>query len=170
MKKSPHIGLRPAAPAIAVPTYAFPNYAVPVFTAMMFTILVLTGWAVPLAAQTQDSTSGYVIRHEQSIGQTMPGPHNGKGMTTGYIFFDDIASYPISFRKRVLHPGSSIGKHKQAEDEVYYVVSGKGTMFINDIPHPLKPGDAVLTKTGSTHETIPEGTDDLVLIIAYQKH
>jgi mannose-6-phosphate isomerase-like protein (cupin superfamily) len=118
----------------------------------------------------QDSSAGYIVRHDTSIARDMPGPHDGKGITTGSIFFDDIKTYPISFRKRVLHPGSSIGKHTQGEDEVYYVVSGSGTMYINDQPHIMKPGDAFLTRTGSTHETVQQGSADLVLIIAYEKH
>jgi mannose-6-phosphate isomerase-like protein (cupin superfamily) len=120
-------------------------------------------------AQSNDTTKGYIIRHESEIGKTAPGPHDGKGETIGYGFFDDIKDFKLIFRKRILYVGSSIGLHKQVNDEVYYCVSGSGVMIINGQSIDFKPGDAVLTRTGSTHELRQTGKDDLVIIITYEK-
>jgi mannose-6-phosphate isomerase-like protein (cupin superfamily) len=35
------------------------------------------------------------------------------------------------FRKRAFRPGSGVGLHEQKEDEIYYVLSGKGTMTLD---------------------------------------
>jgi mannose-6-phosphate isomerase-like protein (cupin superfamily) len=71
------------------------------------------------------------------------------------------------FRKRVLHPGSSIGHHTQKEDEVYYVLSGEGDLVLDDVHSTVGPGTAILTRTGSSHSIKPVGDKDLVLIITY---
>src|SRR6185312_4094657 len=41
--------------------------------------------------------------------------------------------------------------HEQKEDEIYYVLSGTGTMVLDGKTVEITPGTAVLTRTGSTH-------------------
>jgi mannose-6-phosphate isomerase-like protein (cupin superfamily) len=72
------------------------------------------------------------------------------------------------FRKRVLHPGSSIGYHKQERDEVYYILSGTGEMEMNGKTFHVKTGDAILTRPGSSHGLKQSGKDDLVIFISYE--
>jgi len=120
-------------------------------------------------AQQKDSTAGYVIRHESEMGKPAPGPHDGTGQTIGYGYFDDVSDFKIYFRKRVLHPGASIGRHTQQKDEVYYCESGSGKLTVNGKEFDFKPGDAVLTRTGSTHELHQSGDTDLVIFIVYEK-
>jgi mannose-6-phosphate isomerase-like protein (cupin superfamily) len=119
--------------------------------------------------QSKDATIGYIVRHEGQIGKVAPGPHDGTGETIGYGFFDDINDFKLIFRKRVLHPGASIGWHTQANDEVYYCASGNGVIIINGQEMDFQPGDAVLTRTGSTHELRQTGKEDLVIFITYEK-
>ena len=133
------------------------------FRFIIISIVVICVFEIFLA-QSKDSTVGYIIRHEAQIGKIAPGPHNGKGETIGYGFFDDVDDFKLVFRKRILHPGASIGLHKQANDEVYYCISGAGTLFVNSQEMNFQPGDAVLTRTGSTHELRQTGKEDLVII------
>ena len=93
----------------------------------------------------------------------------GTGRSTGYIFFDKVPNLKFSFRKRVLHPGASIGHHLQETDEVYYVLSGSGKMTINGKEFPVRPGDAILTRAGSSHGLVQTGDGDLTIIISFQK-
>lgn len=74
----------------------------------------------------------------------------------------------MTFRKRVLHPRSAIGYHLQKEDEVYYIISGSGEMQMNGKTFPVKAGDAILTRSGSSHGLKQTGKGDLTIIIAYQ--
>ena len=69
----------------------------------------------------------------------------------------------------MLHVGASIGYHKQSEDEVYYILSGTGLMTINGEELVVKAGDAILTRTGSSHGLAQSGKEDLILIITYKK-
>jgi len=110
-----------------------------------------------------------MLQHEQDIARAEPGTHEGKGTTTGYSFFADADSLKTVFRKRVLHPGSSIGYHLQKEDEIYYIIRGTGEMQINGKTFPVKAGDAILTKPGSSHGLKQTGTADLAIIIVYAK-
>ncbi|HQX94438.1 MAG TPA: cupin domain-containing protein, partial [Thermomonas sp.] len=73
------------------------------------------------------------------------------------------------FRKRVLHKGAGIGLHQHDKDEVYYVVSGTGRYIVDGSIRDVGPGDAMLTRTGSTHSLMQDGDEDLVILLAYPK-
>jgi mannose-6-phosphate isomerase-like protein (cupin superfamily) len=42
-------------------------------------------------------------------------------------------------------------------------------MQMNGMEFPVKPGDAILTRPGSSHGLKQTGKDDLTLIIVYEK-
>jgi mannose-6-phosphate isomerase-like protein (cupin superfamily) len=112
---------------------------------------------------------GYIVQHEGDIARTEPGTHNGGGQTVGYSFFDKTPGLTLVFRKRALKPGSAIGYHEQHEDEIYYVLSGRGVMTVDGKPFDVGPGTAVLTRPGSSHGIRQTGPEDLVLLINYEQ-
>ncbi len=112
---------------------------------------------------------GWLIERDVDVKQPGPGPHGGLGKTTGYIFFERTPNLGYSFRKRVLHKGATIGYHKQEVDEVYYFLSGTGKMTLDGKEVPVKPGDCVLTRTGSSHGTVNTGDGDLTIIVVFPK-
>ena len=114
--------------------------------------------------------SGYILEHEKDIAKNEPGPHEGSGTTTAYSFFTKATTSKLVFRKRVLHPGASIGYHPQKEEEIYYILSGAGEMTMNNEKFTVEAGDAILTLPGSSHGLRQTGKDDLVILIDYQKH
>ena len=84
------------------------------------------------AQQAGRLTSGAsMIEHDADVATNEPGTHNGGGMTIGYSFFKNAPGLKLVFRKRALKPGSGIGYHEQKEDEIYYVLSGKGVMTLD---------------------------------------
>ena len=109
------------------------------------------------------------VVHEADIARQQPGPHGGAGTTTAYPFFADAPGLSFFFRKRVLHKGAGIGLHQHDKDEVYYVVSGNGRYIVDGNIRDVGPGDAMLTRTGSTHSLMQDGDDDLVILLAYPK-
>jgi mannose-6-phosphate isomerase-like protein (cupin superfamily) len=111
---------------------------------------------------------GYIVQHDADVAKAEPGTHNGGGQTIGYSFFDKTPGMHFVFRKRALKPGSGIGYHEQHEDEVYYVLSGRGVMTLDDKPMDVGPGTAILTRTGSSHGLKQIGDEDLVILIAYE--
>jgi mannose-6-phosphate isomerase-like protein (cupin superfamily) len=124
--------------------------------------------AAAASAQESGKKGGYIIQRDADVARTEPGPHNGPGQTVGHVFFEQTPDLHFSFRKRVLKPGAGIGYHEQHEDEVYYVLSGRGVMTLDDKPYDVTPGTAILTRTGSSHGLKQVGADDLVVIITYE--
>ena len=142
-----------------------------VATAVVTAALVLTGFALGRSMAVRSTaarlSNGSTIEHDSLVAKNEAGPHNGGGQTTGYSFFTKSKDLPMVFRKRALHPGSSIGHHMQQEDEVYYVLSGQGDLTLDGVRSTVGPGTAILTRTGSSHSIKPVGDKDLVLIITY---
>jgi mannose-6-phosphate isomerase-like protein (cupin superfamily) len=110
---------------------------------------------------------GYVLERDAEVATEEPGTHKGGGQTIGYSFFRNAPNLAMVFRKRALKPGSAIGYHEQHEDEIYYVLSGRGLMTVDAKTFEVRPGDAVLTRPGSSHGLKQTGTEDLVILINY---
>ena len=121
----------------------------------------------PLSAQRRVLQS--VVERDAEVRATEPGPHDGGGQTVAYSFFKNAPDLKLIFRKRALKPGSAIGYHEQAEDEIYYVLSGRGVMTLNGKSFDVGPGDAILTRPGSSHGLKQAGADDLVILINYEQ-
>ena len=60
--------------------------------------------------------------------------------------------------------GSTTGHSHDNMEEVYYVVSGEGTMVVGDDEYPVKQGDALYVPPGEFHTTIQKGNLPLVLV------
>jgi mannose-6-phosphate isomerase-like protein (cupin superfamily) len=141
------------------------------FTRAIASIAVLT---ICASAQTADApdTSRHVrnrfwVKQDSQVQRTEPGPHEGTGSTTAYRYFDDVPDARVIFRKRALHPGSSIGMHVLSHDEVYYVVSGRGELRVDDKRAEVGPGSAIFMHEGADVGIRQVGGEDLVLIVAY---
>jgi mannose-6-phosphate isomerase-like protein (cupin superfamily) len=123
--------------------------------------------AAQSAAQTEKKPGGYVLERDAEVAREEPGTHKGGGQTIGYSFFRDTPNLAMVFRKRAFKPGSAIGYHEQHEDEIYYVLSGRGMMTVDGKSFEVGPGTAVLTRPGSSHGLKQIGTEDLVIMINY---
>jgi len=128
-------------------------------------------WTAALALQRPAAATpgGYILERDAEVRLAEPGPHAGGGQTTGYSFFKKAPGLTLVFRKRAMKPGSAIGYHLQTEDEIYYILSGKGSMTIDGKTFDVGPGDAILTRTGSSHGLKQVGAEDLVLMINYEQ-
>jgi mannose-6-phosphate isomerase-like protein (cupin superfamily) len=134
---------------------------------------LVTGIAIGVLSSAARATApiapgGYVVEHDADVAVNEPGTHKGGGQTIGYSFFKKAPGLTLAFRKRALKPGSGIGYHEQHEDEIYYVLSGTGTMTIDGKSFEITPGTAVLTRPGSSHGLKQTGAEDLVIMINYQ--
>ena len=113
------------------------------------------------------TAGGYVLQRDADIARDEAGPHKGGGQTVAYSFFRDTPKLGMVFRKRALKPGAAIGYHEQHEDEIYYVLSGRGVMTIDGKSFDVVPGTAILTRPGSSHGLKQAGREDLVILINY---
>jgi quercetin dioxygenase-like cupin family protein len=134
-------------------------------TALVFSLFLLAGFAF-----TKQEDKGYIIDHEKEIAHDEPGPHDGGGKTTAFPFFSKFKGAKMAFRKRILHPGATIGYHLQEQQEIYYILSGKGELTTNGKTITVSTGDAILTLPGSHHGLKPVGNDDLAMLITYENN
>ncbi len=67
----------------------------------------------------------------------------------------------------VLKPDTSIGYHRHnVSEEIYYLVSGRGLMTVNDQTFEVGPGDAVPCTLHSSHGLYNSGTEDILLVVS----
>ena len=130
--------------------------------------LMLTGAGLHALAQPAPVPGGTFVETDAQVAKDEPGTHNGGGMTVGYSFFSKVPNLKLVFRKRAFKPGSGVGLHTQKEDEIYYVLSGRGQMTLDGKTVDVTPGTAVLTRPGSSHSLKQVGTEDLVVLINYE--
>jgi len=130
-----------------------------------------TDCGAPATALADQAAQRYpsLVVSEDELAVDQPGPHGGAGQTTAYPFFRDAPGLAFEFRKRVLHKGAGIGLHQHRKDEIYYVLSGNGRYVLDGRQHQVGPGDAMLTRPGSSHAIQQSGEEDLVLLIMYGK-
>jgi mannose-6-phosphate isomerase-like protein (cupin superfamily) len=109
-----------------------------------------------------------VVIDEADTRRDGPAPHGEIGQSTAWRISDAVpAPRSFEFRKRALHVGSAIGVHLIDHDEIYYVVSGTGTVHSDGEERPLKPGMAAWLYKGANVGIRQTGDEPLVLIIAY---
>jgi mannose-6-phosphate isomerase-like protein (cupin superfamily) len=131
--------------------------------------LLVAGHSHVSSSAVRAPQAGSLIERDSAVATRQPGPHRGGGETTAYPFFARAPNLRLIFRKRALHRGAAIGYHLQEEDEIYYVLSGAGELTLNGARSIVGPGTAILTRPGSSHGLRQVGSDDLVIIIAYQQ-
>ena len=63
--------------------------------------------------------------------------------------------------------GSDIGLHTHEMDnqEIYIIISGQGTMRVEDSEFPVGPGHVVVNRPGGTHALKNTGDMDLKLVV-----
>lgn len=65
-------------------------------------------------------------------------------------------------------PGEDIGKEVHPDnDQVLYLVSGKGTVYLNGEESEFNPGDAVLVPAGTEHNFTTVGDESMKIITTY---
>lgn len=74
------------------------------------------------------------------------------------------------FARNTIEPGSSLGWHQHNGDiEVYYILSGRGTVNDNGVETIVGPGDVVVTGDGQYHsiENTGDTTLEFIALIIY---
>lgn len=132
-------------------------------------IACICGMRVSPGLSAQRAPGGYILQTDVEVAKEEPGTHKGGGQTIGYSFFNNVRGLKLVFRKRALKPGSAIGYHLQKEDEIYYVLSGRGLMTVDGKEFEVGPGSAILTRPGSSHGLKQVGKEDLVILINYEQ-
>jgi mannose-6-phosphate isomerase-like protein (cupin superfamily) len=125
------------------------------------------GGVVDHSSRDWRQTRPSLIEHADAIAEVQAAPHGGDGLTVAAPFFKNAPDLGIVARRRTLHDGASIGVHAHGKDEIYYVLSGRGELTLDGKAYPVGPGNAILTRDGSSHSLRQIGADDLVILIVY---
>jgi len=98
--------------------------------------------------------------------------HGGNGQYEVRTMYDNGFDSSMSYiRELVLHAGSTIGLHPhEGDEEIYYIISGTGEMVVDDETQPVKPGDTILTKSGSVHGLNNTSNEDLKIFVVCAKN
>jgi mannose-6-phosphate isomerase-like protein (cupin superfamily) len=131
-------------------------------------IAATVGTGVVLAAdEGRHVRNRFFVKQDREVMKAEAGPHEGTGKTTAYRYFDEVKDARVIFRKRALHKGAAIGMHVLTHDEVYYVVSGKGELTVDDTKREVVADTAVFMHEGADVGIRQVGDADLVLIVSY---
>ena len=102
-----------------------------------------------------------------------PNMKGGKGQVVQHHAFkeNEIPAPCRVCATLVLEPGCSIGTHAhEGEDEIFYIVSGTGTVNDNGTLRTVTAGDAVLTGNGAVHGIENTGSDTLTVFAVVVKY
>ena len=105
---------------------------------------------------------------EEEVGNNC---HDGTGQfSVRTLLKEEFESSLAYVRELVLKAHSSIGIHDhRGDEEIYYIVSGQGVMIVDDEKRNVKPGDVILTKSGSSHGLINQSDQDLKIFVVCAK-
>jgi len=77
----------------------------------------------------------------------------------------ELKGHTRLFARLRLAAGSSIGFHRhEGEEEIFYILSGRGEVSEGGPTTAVEPGDAVLTGGGAGHSIANAGPDPLELL------
>lgn len=115
-----------------------------------------------------------VKRAEEMLKEIKDQMRGGKGsVEITHIFKqDELKGHARLCAKIAINPGCSIGVHQHLEEEeIFYVISGRGRVDDNGTNKEVNAGDGILTGGGAVHGIENIGDEPLVLfavILLYQ--
>jgi len=130
-------------------------------------IFAIAAVVATAAEQSRHVRNRFFVNTDAQSAKVEPAPHEGTGKTTAYRYFDDVKDARVIFRKRALHKGASIGMHVLTHDEVYYIVSGRGELTVDDTKREVTADTAVFMHEGADVGIRQLGEQDLVVIVSY---
>ncbi|MGY9066494.1 cupin domain-containing protein [Streptomyces sp. CAS3] len=96
------------------------------------------------------------------------GDHGGTGTIRAHRAYPGAgARAPIAFIDLVvLPPGTSIGRHRHADDEETYVIlSGRGRMTLDGEEFTVRAGDLIPNRPYGEHGLANDGDEDITLLV-----
>ena len=100
--------------------------------------------------------------------KTFANCHDGKGDLQAWLVLGrtDSQQGVQWMHDDTLPAGVSIGEHRHdGNEEIYYVVEGKGTMFLDGASFPIGPGDVSVVHPGHTHGLVNSKDGPMRLIV-----
>lgn len=78
--------------------------------------------------------------------------------------FNDKISINYSLAHAKIKPGEKTFKHRLKMSELYYIIEGQGTMYIDNEEEKVSSGDAIYIPPGSVQSIKNTGREELVFL------
>ncbi|RKL61842.1 cupin domain-containing protein [Thermoanaerobacteraceae bacterium SP2] len=66
-----------------------------------------------------------------------------------------------------IYPGGSVPLHSHEQEEVYFIVSGKGIMHVNDERENVESGNYIYIHPNSTHMLENTSNENMIMVFCY---
>jgi len=104
-----------------------------------------------------------LVKPDDVVEEKGEGYHGGSGSFSRRTLFQNIEGSEFKYVRDIIIPvGSIIGTHEHLDDEeVFYIISGNGTITVDGETRKIGPGSVVLTLPGSSHRIENNGETEL---------
>ncbi len=104
--------------------------------------------------------AGYVTHVDDIAATTVPGDTVSSQTTIdASVGAEHLAQRVLTFR-----PGKALPRQAAGRDEVAYVVSGSGTLTLDEMTHDLHPDIGIFVRAGEEYVVENPGPDDIVMV------
>ena len=114
------------------------------------------------------SDTTLIVKRPAMRRQPLPNCHDGGGTLdwTEVLAPGQLEGRQLRFmHDDVLAPGVSIGVHAHADEEYYYILSGRGTMTLDGEEIAVGPGDITAVYPGGSHGLANDGDEELRVLV-----
>lgn len=89
-------------------------------------------------------------------------PEPANGYVTIHLTPETTLSATAAMGEQVVAPGGRVREHAHVDqEEIIFVLSGRGTALAEGVSHPMTPGTALFFRKGVRHAFVNDGDDDL---------
>lgn len=108
-----------------------------------------------------------IVKNVEGVKQEVKNIHDGRGTVVGGNLLREEFDTNWKFVDWWNIPkGASIGIHNhKGEEELYFIVAGRGIMTVDTEEKEVRAGDLVLTKSGSSHSLRNEFDEVIKLLV-----
>ncbi len=83
----------------------------------------------------------------------------------------DLGMQRLVASMTVLHPHKETTGHAHSEtEEIYFFLSGKGKIQVDDVTQDIKKNDLILIPDGCFHKVFNESDGDLIFLCIFEKY
>ncbi|WP_369393226.1 cupin domain-containing protein [Streptomyces sp. CG1] len=122
-----------------------------------------------MSASATASSGAAVLVADVTTPADVHGVHGAKGLSHWKCLAGqhDLAGEWEAVEWASIPPGGVSGEHRHTRtEELYFLLSGEGEMYLDGTPHPVSAGSLILTGLGTVHGLRNTGTSRLDWLVA----
>lgn len=113
------------------------------------------------------STTPPVFRHESDIAAESWDDHRGRLSFRTLIDGDKTTTNALTFGTATLKRGEWLSPHRHLQPEIYYILSGTGTMTVDGVRHRVTAGTGIFIPGNAEHGIANAGFFQLKFLYAF---